>query len=630
MVHKFEWIVKNKDFKYWYDHGKVACGAASEQAMKASQAAMDASQDCCNGGLRRSHSPSRSTTSEVDMAGNITTQSSFENKETNSMFLPMGADEIHKDLNQISVEEQLILNRLRSNPTLVERFGSFASAPLEFLKKKDEQSVGGSTHPDSEDGFDRQQEQERLAALSKEKLEEEEREKKKRENKFLIGMIIAFILALIALGLTVAMLVPSNNSQIDMQDTMNDEEEVFLATAAPTVPVTEKVTEAATNATLTPTPTPTLDYRADTDYLVGAYYYPWYNDNFHRGEDYLRRRLVPRQEPMLGEYNSSDVELVREHMAMFRRANIGLIVTSWWGPYTNEDNNTKNVIMEHEDVGNLQIALHYETEGRIKDVTDMSVPLNDIQHMCENYFDHPNYYQIDGRPVLVVYVTRSLYQEGVLEETLLTMRSEASKCGHNLYIIGDQVFQAAPDQELETFAPFTYFDAVTNYDVYGSKGQPEYYAGRSVVDNYYRQQREWRDEAAKVNCEYIPPVSPGYNDRSVRIDQDHPPLSRKLNPNAAEGSLFWHQLKRALPLVSERADKMILVNSFNEWHEDTQIEPVRSVGQQFMTNRPPLLTGGVRYEAYENLYLDLLGAATARITDEAELFENFYENGGPL
>jgi glycoprotein endo-alpha-1,2-mannosidase len=149
----------------------------------------------------------------------------------------------------------------------------------------------------------------------------------------------------------------------------------------------------------------------------------------------------------------------------FRKANIGLLVTSWWGPDRIEDTNTLEVIMEHEHIGNLKIALHYETTGRIKDGKNMTVPRSDIQYMCENYFDHPNYYKIDGRPVVVMYISRKLEKDGILVEALLTMKSEAAKCGQNLFLIGDAVFAKAPDQD-EPFISFSYFDAVTNYDVY--------------------------------------------------------------------------------------------------------------------------------------------------------------------
>jgi hypothetical protein len=309
------------------------------------------------------------------------------------------------------------------------------------------------------------------------------------------------------------------------------------------------------------------NYTAMTDYLVGVYYYPWHGSNFHNGDGYLRKELIPAQQPALGEYDDSRPDVIAQHMKWFRKSNIGLLITSWWGPNRLEDSNTKDVIMEHDNIGNLKIALHYETTGRI-DGSDMSTARSDIQYMCEHYFDHPNYYRINDRPVLVIYITRHLHDEGLLEVALLTMRSEASKCGHNLYLIGDQVFASAPSPD-EPFVPFWYFDAVTNYDVYGSAGQPSPYANKTLVDAYYAEQEKWREQALRENCRFIPPVSPGYNDRAVRLTSNHPPLSRRLSATDEEGSLFWYQLTKALPLVDPEVDNMILVNSFNEWHEDT-------------------------------------------------------------
>lgn len=340
--------------------------------------------------------------------------------------------------------------------------------------------------------------------------------------------------------------------------------------------------------------------------------------NFHNNEGYIRSELIPPHQPELGEYNDSDPNVIAAHMNYFRQANIGLLVTSWWGPNRMEDTTTRNVIMDHVDVGNLQVALHYETSGRIRGTLNegLAIVRQDMQYICETYFDHPNYYKIDGRPVLVIYVSRALSNDGQLEEVLLTMRSEVSKCGHNVYLIGDQVFAKAPDTTNEPFIPFWYFDAVTNYDVYGSANKPTPYALRERVDNFYNEQQKWRELAMQENCRFIPPVSPGYNDRGVRLAADHPPLSRRLDENSEEGSLFWYQLKRALPLVDPQADNMILVNSFNEWHEDTQIEP--AIGEP--ATEPFNLTSGLTYVGYGDLYLDILRAAT---TDGQEDFFDF-------
>lgn len=350
------------------------------------------------------------------------------------------------------------------------------------------------------------------------------------------------------------------------------------------------------------------DYTANSAYMVGVYYYPWHGDNFHNGGGYMRKNLVPQQYPALGEYDDSDPAVIAEHMKMFRRANIGLLVTSWWGPNRLEDSITKDVILEHEHVGNLKVALHYETANRLGDKSnDFSQARGDIDYMCEHYFNHPNYYKIEGRPVLVIYISRVLETIGTLDQALLTMRSEAAKCGHNLYLIGDEIFASAPDPSVPHF-PFWYFDAVTNYEVYGSSGRPEGHAGKQAIDSYYQDQAEWKKQAAIDNCRYIPAVSPGYNDRGVRLEEDHPALSRRLTVDAEEGSLFHYQLKHAKELVDPELGNLILVNSFNEWHEDTQIEPV-AVGES--ADWPPLMTEGLDYVGYGNLYLDILGASTA-------------------
>ena len=369
---------------------------------------------------------------------------------------------------------------------------------------------------------------------------------------------------------------------------------------------------------------------------------------------------------MLGQYNDSDPNVIAKHMEWFRRSNIGLLVTSWWGPNRLEDTNTKDVIMEHEDIGNLKIALHYETAGRLLgEGRDFNTAVSDIEYMCENYFDHPNYYKINGRPVIFIYIARRLAQLGTLETALLSMRSAAAKCGQNIYLIGDQVFASAPDLGPdEPFIPFFYFDAVTNYDVYGSSGastRPPGYAGTDGVDRYYKEQAQWRELALSENCEYIPAVSPGYNDRAVRLETNHSALSRQLTSEAQEGSLFHYQLKQAKQLVDRRVDNMILVNSFNEWHEgkfgepllpylchpqkikllclnemiscchsfiialvflDTQIEPVLGID----TTAPELYTQGLEYVGYGELYLNILGAATSKNESRHTEFDYLLES----
>lgn len=584
-----EWIVKKDDFAHWYESSK----------------------ECCEGGVGATAPP---PTTLIKQQICDSSSPAFGAKDSIDNFINQGCDNENKNGNEAQA-----LQQLRANPSLVESPSFASSHMLTGKREEDNQSDGTLTLPESDN--------------------EEERElvskKKGYSTRFILCVALAAILALVSIGLIVAILMRNRNmSKLsnnpsdpemagELVNTTTNLDSSASSTGNDTI-LLSNVTSTTGNVEETMDEDVGFDYTANSNYLVGTYYYPWYGNNFHDGEGYLRQDLIPQQEPALGEYNDSEADVIAQHMQWFRQANIGLLVTSWWGPNRREDNTTKNVIMEHEDIGNLKIALHYETTGRINNDGDMSVPRNDIQYMCENYFDHPNYYKIDGRPVLAVYVTRVLHRDGLLEEALLTMRSEASKCGHNLYLIGDQVFGSAPDPEDE-LTPFWYFDAVTNYDVYGSTGRPGGYAGKEAVDEYYSEQEEWRDQALKVDTHFIPAVTPGYNNRGAQIQLDRPPLSRRLTQFSEEGSLFWYQLKQALALASPEVDSMILVNSFNEWHEDTQIEPVVSSGTMGDdTSNPPLLTTGLGYVAYGELYLDLLGAATSKNVEDAVLFDQLY------
>jgi glycoprotein endo-alpha-1,2-mannosidase len=133
------------------------------------------------------------------------------------------------------------------------------------------------------------------------------------------------------------------------------------------------------------------------------------------------------------------------------------------------------------------------------------------------------------------------------------------------------------------------------------------YPGIERLNKYYFwHQARWKTIASELGCAYIPSVMPGFNDRGVR-QTGKVPLSRRLTPGGREGSFFEASLKRALQLVDKNADNLIMVTSFNEWHEDTMIEPVEI---EVETSEPSDLTDGLPYVGYGTLYLELLRNVT--------------------
>ena len=341
-------------------------------------------------------------------------------------------------------------------------------------------------------------------------------------------------------------------------------------------------------------------------FTVGVYYYPWYLDDFHGGR-YLRPHLVPPQMPTLGEYNDRRPEVIAQHLAWSRQANISLWAASWWGPDSREDLTLRQQVLPHPEIGDMKIAILYETQGRTRGFEDSDNLATDVTHLATHYFDHPNYLRIDGKPVIFIYLTRVLSARGRLSSNLEIMRDTAHDAGYELYIIGDHVFGQPPTGS----GDIGLLDGITNYDVYGSMGARGY-AGQQAVNAYYAAQSGWRELARAEGVAFIPAVTPGFNDRGVR--DGHEPVSRRLGPKDEFGSLFRAMLQQVRNYVEPATGNMFLITSWNEWHEDTQIEPLQKATATSTDDSPTGqdFTSELDYEGYGERYLRILREETAR------------------
>lgn len=335
--------------------------------------------------------------------------------------------------------------------------------------------------------------------------------------------------------------------------------------------------------------------------LIGAYYYPWYGSDFHGGR-YLRAHLQPRQRPLLGEYDDREDETIASHLDWSKRAGIGLWVTSWWGPESAVDATIRQVILPHPDLEPLRIAVLYETAGRTGGFNDMGAVEDDFAHLAEHYFSHPAYLRVDDRPVVFVYLTRVLEQMGHLEDAVARMRSGAAASGHMVYIVGDHAFGSLPPLNR-----FDTLDAITTYDVYGSMAASGV-ASIADVERHTSQSREWKNAAADHGVAFVPAITPGFNDSAVR--SGHRPLSRRL----PDGRPLLEALARAIePLRDPSIDRLVMITSWNEWHEDTQIEPVAVAPATSHDDSAggSAYTSGLSYEGYGTLYLEIIAEVLA-------------------
>ena len=354
-------------------------------------------------------------------------------------------------------------------------------------------------------------------------------------------------------------------------------------------------------------------------YLVGAHYYLWFPDVFV-GRRYLRAQLRPAQEPMLGEYSSSSLAVAEQHIAWAASAGIDFFTLDWWPTVPARNALIDHAVLAARNVGDVRFCIFYELADLGYDVGAGTTVfdgetvrrfLTDMEEIATRYFSHPSHLRIDGRPVIFLYVTRTA--TGRFEEAMTRLRREMAVLGFDPFVIGDEVFwhvkrlDTGNDTEEPQRDRIALFDAITSYNLFDPTrpSQAGYGASSTLVSDALALYERYR--AASGPRPVIPLAIPGYNDRGLRLNAAHHVIPREWAPGAGEGTFFAEWLRRfTLPLVDSRLP-MALVTSWNEWSEDTAIEPVEPA-QATAVDRSGSQrnTEGYRYEGYDRTYLELI------------------------
>ncbi|UCG48183.1 MAG: right-handed parallel beta-helix repeat-containing protein [Phycisphaerales bacterium] len=377
---------------------------------------------------------------------------------------------------------------------------------------------------------------------------------------------------------------------------------------------------------------------------VGVAYYTWYGPGKHSTSDSLRSHLRPTPHiPQLGEnYDSADPAVIDGHITMSEQANIHFWVCSWWGPghYTDI---TFRKILDEPNAGKLRYAIYYESVGRLDpdqnpDTKDYEYAnlIPDFEHLATNYFQHENYLRVNEKPVVFLYVSRAYFDDEFTagQAALQAMRDHIADLYQiELYLVGDHVWLEFLKEDDLIFNSKNLFEAVTAYDViseYFGKGEPPYgeipvdpISTDSALSNLADRYGHSKSVAEDAEVGFIPSAMPGFNNRWSHIPQ--PPqytsapryASDKVGAyegSSSHGDVFkWMLRDIVVPMVDlgENASKMLMITSFNEWHEDTQIEPtLGGSGSTSLDDCGNAYTQGFDWEDYGDRYLTMLREET--------------------
>ena len=357
--------------------------------------------------------------------------------------------------------------------------------------------------------------------------------------------------------------------------------------------------------TVTPPPNP---------FLVSASYYPWYNANaWEYTECYngtLRGELIPSQLPALGEYDSQQEDVVTQQIAWSIAAGVNVWDLEWVKPNDLLDTTIQNTILTNPHIGDIHFAMFYDYAIRFNGDFNLtsdkiSTIVSDFQYFATHYFTHPSYLKTgQGRPVVFFYAAVNLTPVSAIQPMVAALRQAISNAGFNVYLIGDEYYALNPPDATR----IVNWDAIFGYGVYVGTGG--YSDNNGFLALHASMFQKYQAVARQLGVDFVPSVTPGYNDRAVRRTcANNPPLARRTSANAAEGSMFNTFLQQlALPYASNAQLKMVHITSFNEWHEDTEIEPSVVTGPTTIDTSPTgsQYTQGLVYQGYGTTYLDIL------------------------
>jgi len=323
----------------------------------------------------------------------------------------------------------------------------------------------------------------------------------------------------------------------------------------------------------------------DAGILIGASYYTWLGNPWYK--------LSPSVMPLLGLYSTSNPLVASKHIDWATGLGIHHFYCAYTpgtqdGGITAADKRVETLI-NNSLIGDIKFAMLYETGERLAGETeDLSkVNLNepstfstiqsDFAHIAKKYFSHPSYLIVDGRPVVYIYATGAIKSDIVAP--FAKLRQYLKDLGFEPYLIGDEIEirwgERINSNRLKAF------DAVTGYTLPPTGN----YVDRSpsaVRAEYSR----WQSAAHSVGVEIVPSVSPGFDDRYL-VQIGYRAKSYGYVPRSIE------YFKTNLQIAKEFVDKskLLKISTWNEWEENTNIEPTVEEGYGYLQTLRDTLAG---------------------------------------
>jgi hypothetical protein len=380
--------------------------------------------------------------------------------------------------------------------------------------------------------------------------------------------------------------------------------EMFSYACGNSVPVAsftwDEIKESGENIQAFLIPSAQLTGFVKNEYTVIAQLNFWYYGpgEFGGFENRDGERMTPLT-PLLGEtYWASDPDVVYQQIEWAAEYGVDAFSIEWTTPRGvgccgSMEDTLDDVFLKSPNIQKVRWTIFYDfvlrldqTRGlrRYVGTFDFDEPdvrdtlVSDFKHFAEKYFGHPQYLTIDGRPVIYIWATAAY--TGDLEGALREAREEVSKLGYDVFIVGDEI-------QADHFDPYhaSLFDGNSTFTfLIGGLDIFSWNDLGDAIEPVDQAFKKWRAQIKDLKVidrddlvNFQPAWAPQYDDTLFVGGQ-----GIYVPANSKEQVIAMAEVaRRHAEPVGSQEQRLIWLNTWNNWAETTTVEPTANLGSKY-------------------------------------------------